>query len=64
MHGGEYDGPIIEREVKRIASWANAAKQQEHAVLHNDDAEEKNENPKQKQRNGSVGSSKPLTFLP
>ncbi len=48
MHGGEYDGPVIEREVKRIASWANATKQQEHAVLHNDDAAEMNEKPQAK----------------
>lgn len=29
-HAGEYDGPTVEREIRRIASWANAVAREAH----------------------------------
>ena len=40
MHGGEYEGSTVSREVQRIASWANAVTREEHAHLDKDVTEE------------------------
>ena len=31
-HGGEYEGSAVEREAKRISSWANAVMREEHTT--------------------------------
>lgn len=38
-HNGEYDGPTIEREVSRIASWARAAIRETTHPTHSDEEE-------------------------
>ena len=40
MHAGEYEGPTVEREVSRIASWARAVLREEHAQKVSEDTEQ------------------------
>lgn len=42
-HAGEYDGPTVEHEVKRVASWANAVMREENAKLSKEYTEEHDE---------------------